>query len=70
MPAKGSFALAVLVLGVLVFGVLAYAQAAEPAFAFSFDIGSETELSDPFMDGGGNVDLFDLAALLGNYGCR
>ncbi len=59
MFGKGSLALAVLALGVLVLGAPAQAQP-DAAFEFSLDIGSDTELSDPFMDGDEGFDPGDV----------
>jgi hypothetical protein len=57
---KRSLALAVLVLEAFVFGAPAHAQPADAVFEFSLDIGSDHELSDPFMDGDEGFDPGDV----------
>ena len=47
-------------LGGLMLGAGAYAQPADYVFEFSLDIGSDTELSDPFRDGDEGFDPADV----------
>jgi hypothetical protein len=60
MFAKGSLALAVVILGALACGAPAQAQPVDYVFEFSLDIGSDAELSDPFRDGNEGFDPGDV----------
>lgn len=60
MFGKSRLTLTILVLGTLALGAPLYAQPADFVFEFSLDIGSDTELSDPFMDGDEGFDPGDV----------
>jgi hypothetical protein len=57
---QGRLILTVVMLGGLVLGAEAYAQPADYVFEFSLDIGSDTEMSDPFRDGNEGFDPGDI----------
>ena len=60
MKLRSTLAMAVLVFGAAILSLPTYAQPSDFAFEFSLDIGSDTEMSDPFRDGDEGFDPGDV----------